>query len=51
MPFMRPGFSDQKVYVKACNEYIATGALVGGYVDVNLDELITVDSASMSYTV
>ena len=50
MPFMRPGFSNQKVYVKACNEYIATGALVGGYVDVALDDLITVNSASMSYT-
>ena len=50
MPFMRPGFSGQKVYVKACNEYIATGALVNGYVDVALDELITVDAASMSYT-
>jgi hypothetical protein len=50
MPFMRPGFSGQKVYVKACNEYIATGALIDGYVDVALDELITVNSASMSYT-
>jgi uncharacterized delta-60 repeat protein len=47
---MRPGFSNQKVYVKACNEYIATGALVDGYVDVALDELITVDSCLMSYT-
>ncbi len=50
MPFMRPGFSGQKVYVKACNEYIATGALNSAYVDVALDELITVNSASMSYT-
>jgi alpha-tubulin suppressor-like RCC1 family protein len=50
MPFMRPGFSNQKVYVKACNEYIATGALTSAYVDVALDELITVDAASMGYT-
>ena len=50
MPFMRPGFSGQKVYVQACNDYIATGALIDGYVDVDLDELITVNSASMSYT-
>jgi hypothetical protein len=50
MPRMRPGFSGQKVYVQACNEYIATGALIDGYVDVALDELITVDAASMSYT-
>jgi hypothetical protein len=50
MPFMRPGFSGQKVYVKACNDYIATGALISAYVDVALDELITVNSASKSYT-
>ena len=50
MPFMRPGFSNQKVYVKACNDYIATSALVNGYVDVSLDELITVNSSSLSYT-
>jgi alpha-tubulin suppressor-like RCC1 family protein len=50
IPFMRPGFSGQKAYVQACNDYIATGALADGYVDVALDELITVDAASMGYT-
>jgi alpha-tubulin suppressor-like RCC1 family protein len=50
MPFMRPGFSNQYVYVQACNDYIATGALNSAYVDVALDELITVNSASISYT-
>ena len=50
MPFMRPGFSEQYVYVQACNEYIATGTLTDAYVDVALDDLITVDGASLAYT-
>jgi hypothetical protein len=50
MPFMRPGFSNQKVYVQACNDLAATGALEDAYVDVTLDELIIVNSASLNYT-
>jgi uncharacterized repeat protein (TIGR01451 family) len=50
MPFMRPCFSNQLVYVNACNQYIATGALNSTYVDVELDSLIIPDSASIAYT-
>ncbi len=49
MPFMLPGFSDLNVYVQACNESSATGSLVDGYVDLALDELITVDGATLAY--
>ena len=50
MPFMRPCFSNQKVYVYACNQYIATGALNSAYADVELDSLIIPQSASLAYT-
>jgi uncharacterized repeat protein (TIGR01451 family) len=50
MPFLRPGFSNQKVYVQACNDIAATGIHEDAYVDVSLDELITLNSASLSYT-
>ena len=50
MPFIRPGFSNQKVYVSACNAVTGTGALNTASVVVSLDDLITVDAASMSYT-
>jgi hypothetical protein len=50
MPSMRPGFSNQKIYVKACNQYKATGALNNAYVIVELDPQITPQSGSQSYT-
>ena len=50
MPFMRPCFSNQIIYVNACNQNIATGALNNAFVDVELDSLITPDSASLTYT-
>ncbi|MEX1001189.1 MAG: T9SS type A sorting domain-containing protein [Crocinitomicaceae bacterium] len=50
MPFMRPGFSDQIIYVEACNDITATGAINNASVIVSLDDSITVDAASMSYT-
>ncbi|OFX34249.1 MAG: hypothetical protein A2X08_02320 [Bacteroidetes bacterium GWA2_32_17] len=50
MPFMRPCFSNQIVYINACNQNIATGALNSAFVDVELDSLITPDSASLSFT-
>jgi len=50
MPFMRPGFSNQKMYVRACNEYIATGALLNAYIDVEIDSLLTIGSSSIAYT-
>ncbi|MBN2667608.1 MAG: T9SS type A sorting domain-containing protein, partial [Bacteroidales bacterium] len=49
MPFMRWGFSNQQIYVQVCNDYIATGALLDAYVDLELDSLISVDNASLGY--
>lgn len=50
IPSIRPCFSNQFVYVNACNLHIATGALNNAYVDVELDSLITPQSASITYT-
>jgi uncharacterized delta-60 repeat protein/uncharacterized repeat protein (TIGR01451 family) len=50
MPFLRPGFSNQKIYVKACNQYKATGVLNNAYVIVELDPQLTPQSGSQSYT-
>lgn len=50
MPRMRPGFSNQYIYVNACNDYLATGTLNNAYADIVLDDLLTVDAASLGYT-
>ncbi|MBX2958978.1 MAG: T9SS type A sorting domain-containing protein [Flavobacteriales bacterium] len=50
MPFMRPGFSNQNIYVNACNDDIATGALLGAYIDLEIDSLLILQSASILYT-
>ena len=50
MPIVRRCFSNQKVYVNACNQYIATGALNSAYTDVELDSLIIPQSATLAYT-
>ncbi|BDS11540.1 DUF7619 domain-containing protein [Aureispira anguillae] len=49
-PFLRPGFSDQKVYIKACNDYAGSDKIDSVYVIVELDSLLTVNSASLAYT-
>ena len=49
-PFLRPGFSDQRVYVQACNTPIASALLDSAYIIVELDPLLTVQSGSMAYT-
>lgn len=49
MPFMRPGFSDQKIYVSACNDYLATGSLNSAYTIIELDSLLIVESASIPF--
>lgn len=49
-PFLRRCFSNQVVYVQACNSYSATGALNAAYVDVELDHLLAPTSSSLSYT-
>ncbi|MBX2960245.1 MAG: T9SS type A sorting domain-containing protein [Flavobacteriales bacterium] len=50
MPFKRRCFSNQKIFIKACNTNLATGALINGYVELELDSLIIPNSASISYT-
>jgi uncharacterized repeat protein (TIGR01451 family) len=49
-PFLRRCFSNQNVYVNACNQTTATGVLNASYVDVELDLLLTVNSATLPYT-
>jgi uncharacterized repeat protein (TIGR01451 family) len=49
-PFLRRCLPNQKVYVSACNQTTATGVLNASYVDVELDPLMTVTSASLPYT-
>jgi uncharacterized repeat protein (TIGR01451 family) len=48
-PFLRPGFSNQRVYVQACNQVIGTGALDSAYVVLELDSLLTVQSSSLPH--
>jgi hypothetical protein len=50
MPTIRPGFSNQMIYVSVCNAITGTGTLNSDSVIVVLDDLITVDAASISYT-
>lgn len=49
-PFLRPGFSNQKIYVRVCNEYHGTQMMDSVSVLVELDTLIRVDTASLLYT-
>jgi len=49
-PFLRPGFSNQRVYVQACNDNLATNPLDSGYVIIELDSSLTVQSSSLSYS-
>jgi uncharacterized repeat protein (TIGR01451 family) len=48
MPFIRRCFTNQKIYVQACNTNLATGILNNAYVDLELDSLITPVSNSAS---
>lgn len=50
MPRMRRGFGGQKIYVEACNQQTATDTIADAYVEVQLDENISVQSASLPYT-
>jgi uncharacterized delta-60 repeat protein/uncharacterized repeat protein (TIGR01451 family) len=50
MPRMRRGFGDQKIYVDVCNKQSATDSIPNAYVEVQLDENISVQSASLPYT-
>jgi len=47
-PTLRRCFSNQKVYVSACNDYTATGVLSNAYVDVKLPSLLTKTGATLA---
>ena len=49
-PFLRPGFSNQRIYVSACNEYTGTGILDSAYTIIALDPLLSVQSGSLPFT-
>jgi uncharacterized repeat protein (TIGR01451 family) len=49
-PFLRRCFSNQIVYVQACNDNAANTPLDSSYVIVTLDTLLTVNSASLPFT-
>ncbi|MBI2258763.1 MAG: T9SS type A sorting domain-containing protein [Flavobacteriia bacterium] len=50
MPTIRRCFSNQNVYVTAFNDINATGTLNNAYVEVSLDQLLSVTNASISYS-
>jgi uncharacterized repeat protein (TIGR01451 family) len=43
--------SNNVIYVQACNQNTATGALTASYVDVELDPLMTINNSSLPYTI
>ncbi|MDX1651356.1 MAG: T9SS type A sorting domain-containing protein [Brumimicrobium sp.] len=49
-PFLRRCFSDQVIYVQACNEITGTGVLNSAYAEIELDSLFTPNSSSLPYT-
>lgn len=49
MPFARPCFSQQPIYVQSCNLYTGNALIAQPYTDVFLDTLVSVDSASIPY--
>jgi len=48
-PFLRPGFSDQRVYLQVCNHNFASGILDTIDLIVTLDSLLTPQNSSTSY--
>jgi uncharacterized repeat protein (TIGR01451 family) len=49
-PFLRRGFSNQIIYVQACNSQLATGVIDSAYMIVELNNSLSVNSASLPYT-
>lgn len=50
-PSLRRCFSNRTIYVSASNQSQATATMVSAYADILLDPLITVNSASLPYTI
>jgi uncharacterized repeat protein (TIGR01451 family) len=49
-PFLRPGFSNQRVYVQACNKATATDIIDSAYIIITLDSALSVTASSFPYT-
>ncbi len=49
-PILRRCFSNQKIYIQSSNQSITGGNMINAYVKLQLDSLIQLDSASVSYT-
>lgn len=50
MPFIRRCFENQQVYVQSCNQVFATDLLTGAYTEIQLDENLVFQSASLAST-
>lgn len=50
MPFMRPCFTDQSIFVEASNSYLATAIISDAYAIVQLDSMLNFESATLPYT-
>ncbi|MCU0431062.1 MAG: hypothetical protein MUF42_13940 [Cytophagaceae bacterium] len=49
IPVIRPGFSNQKMYINACNATIAKDTIQDAFVVVDMDPLLIPDSASVPF--
>lgn len=49
MPFIRPCFSNQMIYVEACNSAEALQSIDSAYIEIELDPWIQLDAASLPY--
>ncbi len=50
MPFMRPCFGNQPIYISVCNSANGTSVLNNPYVILELDSLITITQSDSTYT-
>jgi uncharacterized repeat protein (TIGR01451 family) len=49
-PFLRPGFSNQSVYVQACNDIRGTGSVDSAYLIITIDTLLALQTSSLPYS-
>lgn len=49
MPFMRPCFTEQRIYIEASNGYYATDKIENAYAIIELDSMLNFETANASY--
>lgn len=49
-PVLRRCFSNQQIYIQACNSTYGTGALMNSHAEVKLDTFLTINSASITFS-